>query len=65
MKDNLFPPNPIISKSSEEIIFKYVQKKTSVQLSSIECFNFFTKAFPLRTCFHSLTPLHKIDQFPL
>lgn len=41
MKDNLFPPNPIISKSSEEIIFKYVQKKTSVQLSSIECFNFF------------------------
>lgn len=45
-----FPPNPIISKSSEEIIFKYVQNKTSVQLSSTECFNFFTKAFPLRTC---------------
>lgn len=41
MKDDLSPQNPIISKSSEEIIFKYVQKKTSVQLSSMDCFSFF------------------------
>lgn len=57
MKDDLSPQNPIISKSSEEIIFKYVQKKTSVQLSSIDCFSFFIKAFPLRTCLSFSDPL--------